>query len=66
VKRKKSLTKLECFVYVLIRDYLPGGRLEEALEKSKNLSGEPMFSDGWMVSVAERMARELIDQSKGS
>lgn len=65
MKSKKSLTKLECFIYVLVRSY-PGGNLEEALQKAEELADEPLFTDGWMVDVAKKIAKELNGQSKGS
>lgn len=66
MKKVKSLTRLECFIYILVRDCLPGGTLEEALQKARNLADEPLFTNGWMVNVAQKIARELNGQSKGS
>lgn len=50
--------KLVAFLYILGRDYLPAGALEEVLEKHIN-GNDPIFTNGFLAGHSIDIARRL-------
>lgn len=54
-------SRLVSFLYELMRDHLPPGKVEEIIrssEKESNVS----YTNGWVAKYAENLANRLKDQ----
>lgn len=57
--RVNSDSKLVEFFYLLLRDYLPAGEVEEIMNK---ITGEEtQYTNGWLAKLAENIATRLTE-----
>ena len=56
---KRSYDKLVSFLYVLMRDHLPAGAVEEIMLKQVELKGESVFTNGWLAEYSKDIAKRL-------
>lgn len=54
-----TTTKLQAFLYILARDYLPTGKVERILKDVSGLE-EKVFTCPLVVALAEQWAGELV------
>ena len=54
----KSKDKFVCFLYILMRDYLPSGDVEEIIQKQIS-EKESTFCNGWLAEYAKDVAKRL-------
>jgi hypothetical protein len=59
-------SKLVSFLYLLLRDEITPGHLEEILKKMSNpeteqLEGASMYTNGWIAKYAENIALRLLE-----
>lgn len=57
--RVNSESKLVEFFYLLLRDYLPAGQVEEIMIKITG--GERQYTNGWLAQLAENIATRLTE-----
>lgn len=50
--------KLVSFLYEIIRDHLPPGKVEEIVKNSE-FEGDTKYSNGWLAKYAEYLAKRL-------
>lgn len=53
--------RLISFLYELMRDHLPAGKVEEIIRASEDQS-EVVYTNGWLAQYAEDLAKRLKDQ----
>jgi len=52
--------RLTCFLYLLMRDDLPAGKVEQIVREAASSKGKCMFSNGWLAQYAHNLSKELI------
>lgn len=59
--RVSSTVPLDCLLYLLLRDWIPAGRLGDLIEHARNCSkADPhTFTDGHLAEVAKRLRRRV-------
>lgn len=63
-KRSGTVTinsRLVSFLYELIRDHVPAGRVESIVRSSED-EPEVTYTNGWLAQYAEDLAKRLKDQ----
>ena len=54
--------KLISFLYILMRDHLPPGKIEELVRETElDGNGENQYSNGWLASYSIDLASRLTD-----
>jgi hypothetical protein len=54
----KSKDKLVCFLYILMRDYIPCGKVEEIMYEQIS-DEESVFTNGYLAKYAQDIAERL-------
>lgn len=54
--------RLVSFLYVLLRDDLPSGRVEELVDRVCSSPGETLFTNGWLATYAKDIAARLLEE----
>lgn len=55
-----SSKKLTCFLYLLMRDKVPCGKVEAVMEEVEMHPGmETKFTNGWLAKYAENLTERL-------
>ena len=53
-----SNNKLTSFLYELMRDEIPPGKIEQLVQNSEQI-GETVYTNGWLALYAEYLAKRL-------
>jgi len=60
----KDTSKLVCFIYLLGRDYLSLGKIEEIMENMRDDGIEHRFTNGWLAQYSQNVAERLNKKRK--
>jgi hypothetical protein len=52
-----KLDKTEIFIYVLMREFLPTERVEQAIERTEALTSASFMKEAWLVQGAKKWAK---------
>ena len=63
---KKSKSPLVCFLYLLLRDQLPAGKVECIMQEIPEFSNttETLYSNGYLLDYAKDVASRLIERNE--
>ncbi len=53
-------TRLEAFIYTLLRDHVPAGKIEQLMLNMSEHDGF-QFTNGWLAEYAKDVAARLIE-----
>ncbi len=56
---------LEVFLYMLMRDHLPTGKVEMIVTEAVNAPMPVTFTNGWLAKYANDLASSLIENEGG-
>ena len=57
-----SGSRLAAFLYDLIRDQVPPGIIEEIVQKLPKPGQDAVYTNGWLASYCEDLAKRIVDQ----
>lgn len=52
--------RLEAFIYLLIRDHMPAGRLEKVIMEVENIE-KAQFTNGYLAKYAKLLSNRIIE-----
>ena len=55
----RSADKMVIFLYTLMRDEIPSGKIEEIIQEIDDMQGEVLFTNGWLAKYAINIAGRL-------